>query len=186
MLYEGRYGLNFNNNPLHGPVQGKQLVDELGLKGLTPDLPDWYGILNLNFDGIPIQGLWQDAQASPGNSQFAHLTQQSLSWFKGRHDIKAGFAFTYVDWAEQAANDNLFGNITFSDRFTRFPIRGFPAGYSPPYMLPVRPAPLFNSTWSSEGVRLLISRTTSIVTMVGWAAHDSRESPAGNPRTGTQ
>jgi len=144
VLYEGRYGLNFNNNPLHGPVQGKQLVDELGLQGLTPDLPDWYGILNLNFDGIPIQGLWQDAQASPGNSQFAHLTQQSLSWFKGRHDIKAGFAFTYVDWAEQAANDNLFGNITFSDRFTGFPYADFLLGI--PTDMARSPAPLFNES----------------------------------------
>jgi hypothetical protein len=144
LLYEARYGLNFNNNPLHGPVQGKQLVQSLGLKGLTPDLPDWYGILNVSFDGLPIESIWQDPLASPGNSQMAHLTQQSVSWFKGRHNVKAGFAFTYVDWAEQAANDNLFGNITFSDRFTGFPYADFLLGI--PTDMARSPKPLFNES----------------------------------------
>jgi hypothetical protein len=144
LLYEGRYGINFNNNPAHGPVQGKELVDSLGLKGLTPDLPNWYGILNISFDGIPVEGLWQEPQASPGNSQFAHITQHSISWFKGRHGIKAGVGFTYVDWAEQAANDNLFGNLTFSDRFTGFPYADFLLGI--PTDMNRSSTPLFNES----------------------------------------
>jgi hypothetical protein len=144
LLYEARYGLNFNNNPAHGPVQGRELVNELGLQGLTPDLPDWYGILNLAFDGLPVESLWQEPQASPGNSQMAHITQQSLSWFKGRHGIKAGFGFTYVDWAEQAANDSLFGNISFSDRFTGFSYADFLLGI--PTDMARSPRPLFNES----------------------------------------
>src|SRR4051794_17321923 len=34
LLYEARYGLNFNNNPLHGPIMGRQNTAELGLQGL--------------------------------------------------------------------------------------------------------------------------------------------------------
>ena len=71
--------------------------------------------------------------------KFAHLTQQSLSWFKGRHDIKAGFAFMYVDWAEQAANDNLFGRITFSDCFTGFPYADFRPGIPYCHVPPIQP-----------------------------------------------
>jgi hypothetical protein len=144
LLYEFRYGLNFNNNPLHGPVQGKQLASDLGLQGLAPDLPDMYGILNVGFDGIPIQPITQQAEASPGNSQFAHINQQSLSWFHGRHNIKAGFGFVRVDWAELAADDNLFGNINFSDRYTGFDYADFLLGI--PSNMARSPRPLFNES----------------------------------------
>ncbi|HUS06692.1 MAG TPA: TonB-dependent receptor [Bryobacteraceae bacterium] len=144
LLYEFRYGINFNNNPLHGPVKGKELVSQLGLQGLTPDLPDMYGILNVGFDGIPIQPISQIAEASPGNSQMAHINQQSISWFRGRHNIKAGFGFVHVDWAELGADDNLFGNINFSDRFTGFDYADFLLGI--PTEMARSPRPLFNES----------------------------------------
>jgi hypothetical protein len=144
LLYEFRCGINFNNNPAHGPVRGLELVQSLGLRGLTPDLPDWYGVLNVNFNGIPLTSITQEPQASPGNSQFGHMNQQSLSWFYGRHNIKGGFSFIHADWAEQAANDNLFGNLTFSERFTGFPYADFLLGI--PTDMTRSPVPLFNES----------------------------------------
>ena len=113
LLNEVRYGLNFDNNPLHGPVLGKQLVSELGLRGLWDNLPDINGVLNVGFSGLPLDGIWQTAWADPGNSKMAHVFQETLSWFRGRHSVKAGFNYLWGDWAEQAAGDNLFGNLTF-------------------------------------------------------------------------
>jgi hypothetical protein len=49
-----------------------------------------------------------------------------------------------VDWAEQAADDNLFGNITFSDRFTGFPYADFLLGI--PTDMARSPKPLFNES----------------------------------------
>jgi hypothetical protein len=128
LLYEVRYGLNFNNNPYYGPVMGNQLTQELGIQGLFSDLPDINGMLNVSFSGLPVQTLTQIEYTSPGNSQMAHINQQNLSWFHGRHGIKAGFGFVHVDWAEYAANSNLFGNINFSNRFTGFPYADFLLG----------------------------------------------------------
>ena len=128
LLYEVRYGLNFNNNPYQGPVMGKQLLQELGIQGLFNDLPDINGILNVSFSGLPVQSITQIEYTSPGNSQMAHINQHQLNWFRGRHGIKAGFGFTHVDWAEYAANTNLCGNINFSNRFTGFPYADFLLG----------------------------------------------------------
>ena len=82
--------------------------DDFVYEGLTPNLPDSYGIpWILTFNRIPIQGL--AARRRAGAASVPSLTQQSLGWFKGRHDIQDGLAFTYVDWAEQAANDTSSG-----------------------------------------------------------------------------
>jgi outer membrane receptor protein involved in Fe transport len=144
LLYEFRYGLNFNNNPYYGPVMGKQLISELGLQGLFSDLPDINGILNVSFSGLPVQSITQIEYTSPGNSQMAHINQQSLSWFRGRHGIKVGFGFVHVDWAEFAANSNLFGNINFSNRFTGHPYADFLLGI--PTTASRASKPLFNES----------------------------------------
>jgi hypothetical protein len=44
----------------------------------------------MGFSGLPIQGISETPESSSGNSQMAHIFQDTLSWFKGRHSIKAG------------------------------------------------------------------------------------------------
>jgi hypothetical protein len=141
LLYEVRYGLNFNNQPFAGPVNGKQLISDLGIQGLFGDIPDIPGILNVSFSGLPIQGLSQTNYQSPGNSQIAHFNQQSLSWFRGRHGIKVGFGFAYVDWASYQAAGNLFGSVQFSNRFTGHAYSDFLHGI--PTTMSRASAPLF-------------------------------------------
>jgi hypothetical protein len=147
LLYEARYGINFSNNPLHGPIMGRENMAELGIQGLMQDLPDISGMLNVSFSGLPVQSLSQIAYADPGNSQFAHLAHQSLSWFYGRHGVRAGFSYAYVDWAELGASDNLFGNVNFSNRFTGHPYADFLLGI--PTTMSRGPVPVFNESLRS-------------------------------------
>ena len=144
LLYEARYGINFDNNPLHGPIMGLQNVAELGIQGLMPNLPDISGMLNVSFSGIPIQSLSQIAYDDPGNSKFAHIAHQNLNWFRGRHSVRAGVSFAYVDWAQLLANANLFGNVNFSNRFTGHPYADFLVGI--PTTMSRGPVPTFNES----------------------------------------
>lgn len=144
LLYEARYGINFNNNPLHGPIMGRQMASEVGIQGLMPDLPDISGLLNVSFIGLPVQSLSQTVYADPGNSQFAHIAHQNINWFHGRHSIRGGFTFMYVDWAELGADGNLFGNVQFSNRFTGHPYADFLLGI--PTTMMRGPIPIFNES----------------------------------------
>ena len=74
----------------------------------------------------------------------AHVFQETLSWFHGRHSIKAGFNYLWGDWAEQAAGDNLFGNVSFSNRFTGHPYADFLLGI--PTSMSRESPPIFNET----------------------------------------
>lgn len=144
LLFEARYGLNFNNNPLHGPIMGRELTADLGIQGLMPDLPDISGMLAVSFSGLPVQSLSQIDYNDPGNSQFAHIAHQNLNWFHGRHSIRTGVSFAYVDWSEVLASSNLFGNVNFSNRFTGHPYADFLLGI--PTTVSRGPVPLFNET----------------------------------------
>ena len=46
-----RYGLATNNLPIFPPINGPEFVEQFGLRGLAPDLPDVPGVLNVNFSG---------------------------------------------------------------------------------------------------------------------------------------
>ena len=44
-------GHAYNNNPIAGPVNGLEVVESLGLRGLAPGLPDIGGVLKVSFPG---------------------------------------------------------------------------------------------------------------------------------------
>jgi hypothetical protein len=64
LLNEARWGFSLNNNPINfdfskGSTQhGLDIVRDLGLVGLAPDLPDVNGILNITFSN-GMTGLYQ-------------------------------------------------------------------------------------------------------------------------------
>ena len=66
LINEIRWGVAYNDQPRHGAQNGLQLVKELGLVGLAPNLPDIAGILQLNWTGIGIQNLTQQVWRHPG------------------------------------------------------------------------------------------------------------------------
>ncbi|MCI0720515.1 MAG: TonB-dependent receptor [Acidobacteria bacterium] len=128
VLNEFRYGLAYNNFPVHGNIQGKRLVEQLGLVGLAPHLPDISGILEINWAGLGLQSIAQTNFQDPGFRNLLQEFQDHLTWFQGRHNVKFGSALTRVAWSDLAADPNLFGSVTFSDRFTGFAYADFLLG----------------------------------------------------------
>jgi hypothetical protein len=123
LINEFRYGMSLNNNPINydfskGSTQhGLDLVKELGLVGLAPNLPDVNGILRLTFTG-GLTGLQQYPWREKGYRTHSEEFQDSVSWFKGRHSLKFGGKILRAEWDEFGASDNLFGRVDFTSRFT--------------------------------------------------------------------
>jgi hypothetical protein len=118
LLNEFRWGLTLNNNPVEGPIIGNELVRELGLVGLAQDLPDISGILKVNWTGLGLAAITQPDYTRPGFRNYLQHFQDHVSWFRGRHNLKVGFSLLKVEWDSLNANPNLFGSVTFSNRFS--------------------------------------------------------------------
>lgn len=118
-INEIRWGFGLNNNPLHGPVNGTQLVNDLGLVGLAPGIPqDWYGILKINWSGISLASVTQPNDTRIGYRTHTEEFQEHFSWFGNRHNLKFGVNVLRSEFDAYGAPANLFGNLTFSTRFT--------------------------------------------------------------------
>lgn len=118
LFNEIRGGFAWNNEPRHGPQMGKQMVDQLGLVGLIDNLPDIPGIPNVSFSNLSLTGITQLATRIPGYKNFPLQFTDHLSWFHGRHAFKGGFNSVRVEYEDGQQNSNLFGNMSFSNRFT--------------------------------------------------------------------
>lgn len=124
LLNEVRWGFGLNNNPINfdfskGSTQhGLDLVNELGLVGLAPDLPDINGILNITFSGPTLTGLYQYPWRQQGYRTHTEELQDHVSWYRGRHNLKFGFNLLRSEFDDNSAGGNLFGNLTFTNRFT--------------------------------------------------------------------
>ncbi len=122
LLNEFRWGFHFNNNPINydlskGSTQhGLDMVNELGLVGLAPNLPDINGILNLSISGM--QGLYQYPSRTKGYRTHSEELQDHVSWFRGRHNLKFGFNVIRNEWDSSGTPNALFGNVSFTNRFT--------------------------------------------------------------------
>jgi hypothetical protein len=133
LLNEFRWGFHFNNNPINydlskGSTQhGLDLVNELGLVGLAPDLPDINGILNMSFSN-GITGLYQYPSRTKGYRTHTEELQEHVSWFRGRHNLKFGFNVLRSEWDSSGTPNALFGNVSFSARFTGQPYADFLLG----------------------------------------------------------
>jgi hypothetical protein len=128
IIAETRFGITYNDNPLHGPILGKQLVQELGLVGLVDNLPDINGILNVSFSGVGLTGITQSQWRHPGFKNYVQQYQQHVNWYRGRHSVKSGFILSRVRFEDNQAPAALFGNLSFSERFTGHPYGDFLLG----------------------------------------------------------
>ncbi|MFN3323797.1 MAG: carboxypeptidase-like regulatory domain-containing protein [Bryobacteraceae bacterium] len=128
LINEFRWGFAYNDNPRHGPLMGRQIVQDLGLVGLVDDLPDIPGVFRLTFNQIALTGIDQQVWRRPGFKNFAQQFQEHLSWFHGKHTIKAGGMLNRTLFADMIASNNLFGHANFSNRFTGHPYADFLLG----------------------------------------------------------
>jgi hypothetical protein len=128
LLNEFRWGLATNNLPIRPPIQGKQFASELGLRGLAPDLPDVPGMLVVDFAGLALTPITQGTFRSPGAANYLQDFQDHVSLFRGKHNLKVGANLTRVQAQNYGTDANLFGNVTFSNRYTGFPYADFLLG----------------------------------------------------------
>jgi hypothetical protein len=128
LLNEFRWGLAYNDNPRHGPLMGKEVIKDLGIQGLVDNLPDINGIFRVMFSGIGLTGIDQQVWRHPGFKNFVQQFQEHVSWFRGRHSLKGGAMLTRVLYANCSASSSLFGNVSFSNRFTGHPYADFLLG----------------------------------------------------------
>jgi hypothetical protein len=128
VINEFRWGLATNNLPIMGPVNGKQFVEEFGLRGLAPGLPDVPGVLNVGFAGLGLTGIGQNISRGPGAANYLQNIQNQVSIFRGRHNLKFGMNYTRIGFESYVADTELFGNLTFSNRYTTFPYADFLLG----------------------------------------------------------
>ena len=128
MMNEARYGFAFNNNTIDAPFNGNQYVQEMGLVGLAPNLPNVGGLLKINWTGLALQNITSSDFRNPGFLNFLQEYQDHVSWFRGRHNIKFGMNLTRVVWDDGAAGPNTFGTISFSNRYTNHPYADFLLG----------------------------------------------------------
>jgi hypothetical protein len=129
LVNEFRYGLAYNDLPYHGSLNGKQLVEDLGLVGLAPDLPNIGGVFKVRFFGSGLTGInqWVD-YTDPGYRQFGNDFQDHLSWFRGRHSLKFGGTISRYTWSDFTAPSSLFGNAGFAASYTGFDYADFLLG----------------------------------------------------------
>jgi hypothetical protein len=150
LISETRFGITYNDNPLHGPLLGREIVQDLGLVGLADNLPDINGVLNVNFTGTAITGLTQSAWRHPGFKNYVQQYQQHVNWFRGRHSLKAGFILTRVRFEDNQANNNLFGNVTFTANFTGHTYGDFLLGIPTSAARAFPPVLIGRTRWSQD------------------------------------
>ena len=155
LLNEFRWGMSLNNNPINydfnkGTTQhGLDLVKELGLVGLAPNLPDINGILNMTFSN-GMTGLYQYPWRKKGYRTHSEELQEHVSWFKGRHNLKFGMNILRAQYDDFGANGNLFGNVRFTDRFSGHPYADFLLGLPTTASRAFPPVEVARSRWSYD------------------------------------
>jgi len=128
LMNEFRWGFAWNDNPRHGPLKGLEVVRDLGLTGLAPNLPDVNGVFEVTISQLGLTGISQTQWRHPGFKNFAQQFQEHLSWFRGRHNFKAGVLAGRTLFQDWQMPSNLFGAATFSNRFTGHPYADFLLG----------------------------------------------------------
>ena len=137
LLNEFRWGAAYNDQPRNGAQNGLAVVQALGLQGLAPNLPNIAGIFQVGWSGLGIQSITQQVWRHPGFKNQVFQFQDNLSWYRGRHTLKAGFLLNRTLYADGqvptagslvSGGSNLFGSAVFSNRFTGYPYADFMLG----------------------------------------------------------
>ena len=118
LLNEARGQFSFSKSWTKQALNGRDAVASLGLKGLVSDLPDLGGYPNINFSNIALTQLQFPYSTDPGRRDRAIQFQDVVSLIKSKHTIKTGIQFSRYSTYSFSQNNGLFGNVTFSNRYT--------------------------------------------------------------------
>ncbi len=129
VVNEIRWGFALNNNPIKGPINGAQMVQDLGLVGLADGIPKQFtGLLRIGWSGIGLTGISQPNYREVGYRTHTEEVQEHFSWFRGRHNLKFGFNLLRSEYDDYGADSSLFGNLSFGSKFTGHPYADFLLG----------------------------------------------------------
>ncbi len=131
LINETRYGFSFNVNNIYANLMGRGVVQDLGLQGLVDNLPDLNGFPQVSFSGLGITNAATSGYLmynNPGYWVFSQQIQDHVSWFRGRHSVKAGAIIERLRYQDLSSSQCLYGCLTFSNRFTGFPYADFLLG----------------------------------------------------------
>jgi TonB dependent receptor/Carboxypeptidase regulatory-like domain len=150
LINEVRFGHTYNNNPLEGPLNGPEVVRDLGIQGLAPDLPNIGGVFRVNWSNIGLTGLQQINWTRPGFLNKIRQFQDQVSYFRGKHGFKMGAEIRKVRWDSAGAGNSLFGNVTFSNNYTGHPYADFLLGVPTSASREFPPLLIERSRWMYE------------------------------------
>ncbi|HTM51371.1 MAG TPA: carboxypeptidase-like regulatory domain-containing protein [Bryobacteraceae bacterium] len=128
LLNEARWGTSFDELPIYSNFSGKALAEELGLRGLAPNLPDVGGIPRINFDGLGLTALTVSSTCIPCSRDLIHTWTDNVTWIRGGHTRKMGASVFRGQFNEIRQPDALFGDLRFSNRYTGHPYGDFLLG----------------------------------------------------------
>jgi len=129
MLNEFRWGLANNDTPRHPTVNGNQLDQQFGITGLVPNIPDIPGVPLIKWSNLGLTNVSTNYDNRvPGFRNRVQQFTDHFSWFKGRHSVKTGVTLGRTGFADGPANNSMWGNWTFSNRYTGQPYADFLLG----------------------------------------------------------
>ncbi|MCU0244984.1 MAG: TonB-dependent receptor [Bryobacter sp.] len=127
-LSEFRYGLATDAFPETPPLRGLDIVNELKFQGLAPNLPDVGGSPTIGFTNLGLTGISNNVQCDPCIEYIKHNFQENVSWLSSRHSVKMGIQIDRGSYTDFRQGAGLFGNNTFSNRFTNHTYADFLLG----------------------------------------------------------
>ncbi|MBL8229823.1 MAG: TonB-dependent receptor [Bryobacterales bacterium] len=118
LLNEFRWGTSFDDLPNRSRIDGKALVQELGLRGLAPDLPSAGQIPRVDFAALGLSPIAVIGDCVPCGRDLIQQFLNHVTWIRGSHNLKMGFQYFWGFTNEIRQGAGLFGNATFSNQFT--------------------------------------------------------------------
>lgn len=125
LVNEFRFGIYRGFNPRSGPINGPDIVQQLGLTNLAPNLPDINALPTFAISGF--QGITQTPYNTP--AEINYQWQDNLTWAHGRHTVKMGteivhnYAATYT-----VSPQSAFGSISFTGTYSGYSYADFLLG----------------------------------------------------------
>lgn len=149
MVLESRWGFANDKIEMSSKVDGLDFVNRYGLEGLAPDLPDIKGMMAVNILYLtPLSQVSYRNSRSPENQ--VQNFQQYFNWFRGRHAVKAGYDLTRGSLNSFTASGSLFGNLSFTDRYTDFSYADFLLGIPTTVSRAFAPIELEANRWQHD------------------------------------
>lgn len=113
LINEARIGYVRSLNPTHGPLRGQDVLQEVGIQGLS-NVPDAYGMPQIMITGL---GTLTQIQQQVAAEQGTHFND-SLTWIHRNHTFKFVVDVRKVTPNTTTVPVGAFGNFNFTGTFS--------------------------------------------------------------------